>query len=264
MTFRVPHLMELAGGCNLRDLGGQETAAGMAVRRGVLYRSGVLTYLTPSDFNGLARARIATIVDLRSGHEILSEPTAWPMPVRRVAWQGSASIADQAQSRGWYRATTVDSARAWMIRFYVTMHEWLAQPLAEILRSIVSDDIPVLFHRAAGKDRTGFCAAIVLSLLGVPEATVLREYAFTDVAVDLAGFTKRFRGAALGVTDEDHPIDRMDAGVRSALLRADPAYLKAALDAVTGRFGSIESYARTALGLTDRDLDIMRYQLLDD
>src|SRR3546814_3242049 len=51
MTFRTPQRMELTGGCNLRDLGGHDTADGREVRRGVIYRSGVLSYLTPSDHN---------------------------------------------------------------------------------------------------------------------------------------------------------------------------------------------------------------------
>src|SRR3546814_17455146 len=73
MTFRTPQRMELTGGCNLRDLGGHDTADGREVRRGVIYRSGVLSYLTPSDHNCIARAKISTIIELRHSDEIKSE-----------------------------------------------------------------------------------------------------------------------------------------------------------------------------------------------
>jgi protein-tyrosine phosphatase len=51
MTFRRPGLFVLSGACNLRDLGGHGTADGSEVVRGLLYRSGVLSYLTPTDHN---------------------------------------------------------------------------------------------------------------------------------------------------------------------------------------------------------------------
>ena len=254
--------MQLTAGCNLRDLGGHETADGATVRRGVLYRSGVLTYLTPSDHNALARARIQTIVDLRSQREIAAEATHWPVPVKILSWPDSATVAAQ-QDRPWEQAASAAEARAWMIGSYATMPEWLADPLRGIFGAIVADEIPVLFHCAAGKDRTGFCAAIVLALLDLDEDTILREYAFTDEAVDLAAFTRTHRAAGLGLTDDQHPIDQMDEGVRRALIRADPAYLKSALDAVAAQYGSVEGYVRTALGLSDKDIEVIRYQLLD-
>lgn len=264
MTFRTPQLMELTGGCNLRDLGGHDAADGREVRRGVVYRSGVLSYLTPSDHNCVARARIRTIVDLRRSDEIAAEPTQWTLPVRNLAWQEDETLAAAQRGAPWERSTSAEEARAWMVASYTTMHEWLAKPLRGIFDAILEEEIPVLFHCAAGKDRTGFCAAIVLGVLGVSEETILREFAFTDVAVDLAQFTRTHRAAGLGVTDNEHPLDRMAPEVRETLLAADPAYLKAALDTVCERYGSIEGYAKQALGLDDEQLATIRYQLLDD
>lgn len=264
MTFTEPTVLKLIGGCNFRDLGGYENADGLLVRRGVLYRSGVLSYLTPSDHNGVARAGLRTIVDLRRTDEIAAEPTDWQKPVRILSWRESESIADQQRDAPWERAATEAEAREWMTRSYEGMHEWLAEPLRGIFRAILEEEIPLLFHCAAGKDRTGFCAAIVLRLIGVGEDTVLRDYAFTDQAVDLAAFTRAHRAAGLGLTDEEHPIDRMDPAVRTALISADPVYLKTALDVVERRYGSVENYVRTALGLTDDEIAVVRFQLLDD
>ena len=39
---------------------------------------------------------------------------------------------------------------------------------------------PLLFHCTAGKDRTGFAAAITLRLLGVPEETILEDYLLSN------------------------------------------------------------------------------------
>src|SRR3546814_6864565 len=104
------------------------------------------------------------------------------------------------------------------------------------------------------------CAAIILGVIGVSEKTILGEFAFTNEAVDLHAFIKANRAAGMGVTDAEHPLDRMNPEVRQALLSADRVYLKAALDAVTEKYGSIEGYARKALGLDDDQLSIIRFQ----
>ena len=264
MTFHTPQLMELTGGCNLRDLGGHETTDGREVRRGVIYRSGVLAYLTPSDHNCVARARIRTIVDLRRSDEIAAEPTEWALPVRKLSWhEGDMPEAIQKDAN-WERSQSAEEARGWMFDGYAGMHQWLAKPLRGIFDSILEEEIPVLFHCAAGKDRTGFCAAMVLGVLGVSEETILEEYAFTNEAVDLLEFTRTRKEARMGVAAQDNPVDEMHPDAMHALIQADPAYLKAGLDAVIGAYGSIEGYAKDALGLTDEQLRIIRFQLLED
>ena len=40
-----------------------------------------------------------------------------------------------------------------------------------------------MFHCAAGKDRTGLLAALVLSALGVSDEDVVRDYALTEAAM---------------------------------------------------------------------------------
>jgi protein-tyrosine phosphatase len=264
MTFRTPRLLVLTGGCNLRDLGGHGAADGREVVRGLLYRSGVLSYLTPSDHNALARLKLRTVVDLRRPDEIAAEPTEWPVPVRTLSFPEHPQHGPGQRDAPWEKSSTEAEARAWMAQSYVTMHEWLASQLRAIFQAILERELPLLFHCAAGKDRTGFCAGVVLSLLGVSEETILDEFAFTDEAVDLHGFTKRLRTAGMGVTDTDHPIDRMDAGVRRALLSADRDYLKSALDRIVEVHGSVEAYVTGAIGLTPAEIMDIRELLLDD
>jgi protein-tyrosine phosphatase len=263
MTFRRPKPFVLTGGCNLRDLGGHGTADGREVVRGLLYRSGVLAYLTPSDHNALARLKLQTVVDLRRPDEIAAEPTEWPVPVRTLSFPEDPQHGPGQRDAPWEKSSTEAEARAWMAHAYGTMHEWLAPQLRAIFRTILERELPLLFHCAAGKDRTGFCAGIVLSLLGVAEETVLDEFAFTN-EFDLHGFTTRHRTAGMGVTDAAHPLDRMDAGVRQALISADRRYLKAALDRVVEVHGGIEAYATGPLGLTPAEIEDIRELLLDD
>jgi protein-tyrosine phosphatase len=112
---------------------------------------------------------------------------------------------------------------------------------------------PVLLHCAAGKDRTGFAAALVLFALGVPEAAVMYDYLLT--------------GRYLVATDE---VDRVQAkyglavepAVLLPLLEARPEYLQTALATVQDEFGGIETYLREALGVDEHARKELRGRLL--
>ncbi|MDT0509589.1 tyrosine-protein phosphatase [Novosphingobium sp. MMS21-SN21R] len=255
--------LDLVGGCNFRDLGGYPVAGGGTVRRGLVYRSGVLTYLTDGDHAAIAPLGIRTIVDLRRDDEIASEPTHWAGPVQKLSWQLDESIASSQRGAAWEQVATGPELRAWLIGSYPTMQDWLVRPLRGLFGALLDDQTPLVFHCAAGKDRTGFCAAIILGLAGVDEDTILADFALTDTAVDLYAFTRVHRAARMGLTDGEHPFEKMAPDVRDALMRADPAYLKAALDSVAERHGSIAGYAQAALGLDEAQIAAIRERLVE-
>ena len=264
MPRHEPRRLDLAGGCNFRDIGGYPAADGRRVRQGMLYRSGVLTYLTPADHDAIAPAGIRTIVDQRRDDEIAAEPTTWAGPVRNLSWQLDESIASSQRGAPWEHAASGAVARAWLIQSYPTMKDWLVRPLRGIFDVVLDEDAPVLFHCAAGKDRTGFCAAMVLGLAGVSKDAILADYALTNTAVDLHAFIVTHRAAGMGLTDGEHPFEKMAPDVRDALMLADPAYLKSALDSVTAAHGSIAGYSRDALGLDYAQIAAIRTSLLED
>lgn len=263
MALQETSRLDLVGGCNFRDIGGYPTDDGRTVRRGVIYRSGVLTYLTPEDHHAIAPLAVHTIVDLRRDDEIEAEPTTWAGPVQMQSWQLEESIASSQRGAPWEHSTSGAEAREWLIRSYPTMQEWLVRPLRGIFDAVLEGHTPVLFHCAAGKDRTGFCAAMVHGLLGVGEEAILADYVLTNTAVDLYAFTVTHRAAGMGLTDGEHPFEKMVPDARDALMRADPAYLKSALDSVTAAHGSIEGYAREALGLDNAQIVAIREHLLE-
>ena len=86
-----------------------------------------------------------------------------------------------------HAAGTLDVATAVAVmedtyRRYVVDH---AAVFAQVLHRVLSARRGrVLFHCAAGKDRTGLLSAIVLSLLGVPEETVVADYALSGEAME--------------------------------------------------------------------------------
>ena len=123
------------------------------------------------------------------------------------------------------------------------LYRWFAsapvprQIFADALRLIASPDaLPLLFHCTAGKDRTGWTAAVLLPLLGVDRATVTGDYLLSN----------RYRDARA-----DDPLN----GVQRS-------WLDAAFDQVDRTYGSFSAYVRDGLRLDDREIAALRARLL--
>ena len=111
-------------------------------------------------------------------------------------------------------------------------------------QALADQDRPVLIHCAAGKDRTGFLAALTHHLLGVSRDDMVEDYLLTNAAVDLAG---RAPSIARQLHKMTGRVAADDAVV--AFLGVEAAYLDAALAEVEARHGSVEAYLRDALGV---------------
>lgn len=162
------------------------------------------------------------------------------------------------------KSTDGEGTRNLMIDAYRSMPRWLQTQLQDILRRMAEGEVPLLFHCAAGKDRTGFSAAIVLHTLGVPRETIFDDYEFTNQAVDLKMFMLKHRRATLGLTDGEHPLETMADGVRDALLTADRSYLSAAFEQIEKDHDSIDNYVRDILCVGDKVIEKLRNALLTD
>jgi protein-tyrosine phosphatase len=108
---------------------------------------------------------------------------------------------------------------------------------------------PVVYHCTAGKDRTGWATAVLLTILGVPRDVVMEDYlASNNYLVEKN--RQRVAGMA-GDTDRLQPI-----------FWVRPAYLDAAFNEVESAYGSFERYLRDALGLDEAALNALRARYL--
>jgi protein-tyrosine phosphatase len=106
---------------------------------------------------------------------------------------------------------------------------------------------PLVFHCTAGKDRTGFASALLLTLLGVSWETVMEDYLRTNEL--WTGHIGR------------HP--ELDIDTRAAIIEARTPYLEAAFEVVRADFGSPEAFAEKALGLDAAARERLRADLLE-
>ena len=182
-------LIPLQGATNVRDLGGYETACGHRVRWRRLFRADGLHGLTPADHGALEALGIEEALDLRYGPERAGEPACLPESVASVHVglpdKPAASLLETLDVGG---VPSAEAARAWLRESYAGYPEKYAPACKAILRRLAAEGAPpLLFHCTAGKDRTGFAAAVMLEALGVPRATIMEDYLLTNRHWDRGG-----------------------------------------------------------------------------
>lgn len=254
MTDAPAELLRLASADNFRDVAGtgpgHPTRDGGHVRRGIFYRSNELQ-LTDADAGSLAALGIRTIHDLRGSMEIEAHPD---VPVPGSDWQHVeiAGIPTEMIDG------LVDTAAAHRVMLEV-YDAFVRSPAsrasyARLLTSLATGDLPQLFHCTAGKDRTGWAAALLLEIAGVERDTILADYLLTN-EVSSATRTKY-----LALIAEHLGADK--AAVYEPTMVVEESYLQAAYDAVATDYGTIDGYLRDGLGLDDAIIDALRFRLV--
>lgn len=246
-------LVTLEGGFNFRDFGGYAAADGRRVKRGLLYRSGVMTHLTGDDAARLHDLGIATICDLRTTSERAAQPTLWHEGSEIEYWardyQGRAGNLGAMLSR---EDASAADLRAVMIEAYQLIPWQQADSYRAMFERLAAGRVPLVVNCSAGKDRTGIAVALVLAALGVPKDVIEADYLFTNRA-DFDWLRARFAGRLSSLPPE----------VIAPMFASDLAYLDAMFVAIENRHGSISAYLRDILGIGPDGLEALRANLLD-
>lgn len=233
--------VQLVGAKNFRDVGGYRTSDGRTVRTGVVYRSNKLSGLTDADLQLLAGLNVTLDVDLRNVVERFEEPDRIPAGARyQVA--DVVSLAHGLRFHGNATVTLAKALAAGLFNGSDNLGQSIAYPFmvdfvgadhafGDLLRAIANNPGAVVFHCTAGKDRTGWGTAVLLSLLGVPRATVEADFMLSN---DRLGNPKA----------------------------VELSWLRAAFSEVDHLYGSMEAYARQGLGLDDATINALRARLL--
>lgn len=262
---RSRRVLPLQGGRNFRDLGGYSTADGRRLRWGRVYRSGVMSYFTPEDRAYLDSLGIRTVCDFRTAQERKREPTSWnKVPEQCLTWEYNHR---DVSLRGYLHPTeplTEAIARGCMALLYRKLPSTLATVYADFLGKLSAGDVPLVFHCSAGKDRTGFAAALLLLTLGVPREQVYADFTLTNDVVDLERELFEHPRGSVGLGEDRNYLMTCSRESRAPLLKAFPEYLDAAFETVEQDHGSVENYVRTRLGIDAAALKRMQAHLLEE
>jgi protein-tyrosine phosphatase len=168
---RVP----FAGALNFRDIGGYPALSGSRTRRGAVYRSDSLHFLTPDDLPAFDALGIKSIYDLRRAGELAQHPGLrehihLELPNRDPL--------DEGESAG--LVTRRDGER-WLLADYRGMLASAAASFGELFSRLTDPGrLPAVIHCLSGKDRTGLTVALLLTALGVEREIVLNDYQLTN------------------------------------------------------------------------------------
>jgi len=256
-VIAAERLVPLEGTLNFRDLGGYPSAGGERVRWGRVFRSDGLSELTDADTAYLRGIGIRAIHDFRHAGERARAPSRLPAD---AGWRlVDLAIGDEAGERpelielvlrGEVREVGIDM----MVDIYLAIVREHAATFGRLIGHLADPDgLPALFHCAAGKDRTGIAAALLLALLGVDDETILDDY---ELSTELRSKRRiealRPQLEAVGVDVED---------VRAFLSAPRPA-LAAVLEWIADRHGSAEGFLVEAAGVAPAAVARLRNLLL--
>ena len=218
----------LEGTPNFRDLGGLATVDGRVTRRGVLFRSSALEELSSRDVRLLIDdIGLRTVIDLRSADDREIAQSLLDTPVRYI----NLPISRGGPTTSLERPMGADG-RVDMPRIYRMYIETSAQSITEIIAELTSGATPALFHCAAGKDRTGVVAAILLSAVGVTRDAVIADFMETEpVLADIISYLQR-RPAYADIVLR-FPPGTMDV---------DPKFISEFLDDVDRAYGGMSTW----------------------
>jgi protein-tyrosine phosphatase len=241
----MERLIALEGAVNFRDLGGYATLDGRRTRWRVLFRADGLSELSQTDFSVMRDLGIRTVVDLRSGHEV--EQSRFDVEAHPVDFHHFPFIDQLPDVEQWDRRPGLLGAQ------YKEMLDDAAPQIIGALEVLTAPDSrPAVFHCTAGKDRTGLLSALVLSLLGVPEETVVADYALSGEAME------RLRAKLIvKYPDSKDTISDIDE-----VFSANPANMVELFAYLRERYGSVTEYAG-AVGVPDAVVARLREELLE-
>ena len=187
----TPRWLPLTGALNARDLGGLPLKGGGLTRHGVLLRSDTLQELTADDVAWLQAARLRTVIDLRTPAEAAREGRG-PLADTEVAYANLPFIPDEVviPDDPRHEVIVADRQERDRVEHYLDYLRLAAPRVVAALDLLASPGAsPALFHCAAGKDRTGVLAAIVLEMNGVEREAIIADFALTNETAARRGAT---------------------------------------------------------------------------
>jgi protein-tyrosine phosphatase len=248
------HSLGISSVPNLRDVGGYANMDGKVVSRGKAYRSNQLSFISADDMKEIAALGLKNDYDLRTKEEADKLPDEIPPGVRYTlldvladANQASPAMIDQLMEKpeeaniilgggridsmfmeGYREFVTLPSARSSFKQLFLALSD--------------QDKMPLLFHCTTGKDRTGWAAAALLSLLGVPNEAVMKDFLKSNDYI-IPMYRKQINAFIAAGGDSLIPL---------AIFGVKPEYLNASFDEVQKNYGTIEKYFSGALGIDSK------------
>ncbi|MGI9295709.1 MAG: tyrosine-protein phosphatase [Pseudomonadales bacterium] len=241
-------LLPLNTTMNTRDMGGYSTADGRRVKWGVLFRSDSLANMDDPDLAYLEELQLTTVTDFRSDSEREEAPDRLPQKPLAITYRtlpiNDPAVDAAALGRKIFSGKLTQEELVGLLdrsdyienpEMSLLWGQWVAS-LAE------PGALPHMFHCTAGKDRTGFAAALVLLTLGVPKDQVMQDFLLSNTYLGpkIEESLKKIQA---------HSEEDVDTDILRQILGVSPNSLNGAIQAMESKYGSIDEYIELGLGI---------------
>lgn len=236
---------------NFRDLGGYPTADGRTTKWRTLFRSdGLYRLRGADDMSRVMQLGLKSVIDLRTERE-QREQGIFPIDDIGVTFH-HLSIVDVTWSDT--ETPEFDDEVEFLVWGYRDMLEIGSSRFADAMHVLAqTESLPAVFHCAAGKDRTGVLAALLLSSIGVDDAHICADYGLTQDAMR--------RSIAWSKVHRPELAERY-ATIPKAYLAADPRAMQIILTELVQQHGSVRNYVRE-IGVDDATVEALGNLLLE-
>ena len=225
----------LEGAHNVRDIGGYKAENGKITRWKKFIRSDGLESLTKSDISKLLDYGLCIDIDLRSDMEY----EAWVDVLQycnEVDYYQIQLLKDLKITFGSLGGIYVDASDSCKKAFYKVFRLMADNP-----------EKTILFHCAAGKDRTGMTAALLLMLAGVSKEDIILDYTVTRE--NLHSVLDRFS------RENDENL--------KDYLGSEREYIEKFVDHIEKKYGGAEAYM-SKIGLKESEIRSLKESFLED
>lgn len=275
LFLRAQQFLPVRGIVNARDLGGYTVQDGRKVRDGMLIRAAHLADATEADLDYLAGLPVAKIIDFRTGEELKGKVDRMVHGAEYIAIPVDASgnamaNATDKEKKKFTGKKKFDVKKVIVFAAFNEKAQTVASQMypillfnpdcqkqfAEFFRQVLAAESgAVLYHCTQGKDRTGIASALLLAALGADRETIIADFDATNKVYekDVKKYSRRVR--FWGGKEKE-------VAVVKAFLGCNTDNFIAALDRIDSEYGSLESYLKGPVGLTDEDIQLLRERYL--
>ena len=227
-------IFDFEGILNFRDLGGYPTKTGRTVAWRRLFRSGELRHMTEKDLTKLKEyIKLHMVIDLRSNYEI-EELGKGLLHNSGIKYHNIALFSDGGEREVNLRMFKGLSNMGELYLIFIQQKQFNRGIIEALEIMAETENHPLIFHCAAGKDRTGILAAIVLSILDIADEYIVNNYCLSSVRMDV--LQDRIKSEFL--TDEDIKI------LTDYRWEADAASMRLFLTSIKKEYGSMRGWVQ--------------------
>lgn len=243
---------------NFRELGGYRSSDGRHIKDGILFRSGAPGYMNEEERKHFEELGVKVIIDFRSLEESKEVPdpdfpntTYIHMPAMKNPEGEDIDFSPAHIFKLLPKTPTKNIARGAIDRFYdlLIFHN---SAYKEMFNLLLEEQVPMLFHCTAGKDRTGVAAILIMLALGVSEETIEKDYLLTN----------KYRSAKIKeVLDHYRLIHHFSKTLKIILTFSQgvlPHGCQYVFDRIKEKYDSYDDYFLNEYGLTKEDLDRLK------